>query len=245
MPSFNPIQIALDPIGAFDAIFDISGNQDRQQQSLDMANVQHQQSMQLAWDQARHQYFQDDWARRQYENRFTNIAKQANKAGISTLAALGLPGTTPTSSVGTAIPQAQPPGYVHNDLSGITKATIKLGALQQAADINRTVKTTPQDNRNMRGEAYLPDVPVDNEGTSTSGITTLTSKYRTPGGNTMRGPSQNFPDIDQWLIWSAFEAVKDIEIGLGVSDIGISQQGKYDKRVRGRDWSTTQEDIAP
>lgn len=94
MPDYG---ISIDPLGAADMLFDISGNQARADRAYHQQNVYNQISTQLdrkKYDFARLQYIE---GKRRDDNKLQRLVADANKAGISISTALGAAPSTPVS----------------------------------------------------------------------------------------------------------------------------------------------------
>lgn len=89
--------VSLDPLGAADAIFDISGNQERADQQFAVSEQQRKlDNAYRTQATARSERYYWENVRRD-KTKLQTLVADAKKAGISPLAALGSPGATPIS----------------------------------------------------------------------------------------------------------------------------------------------------
>lgn len=231
------VNISFDPFAG-------SRQEDQQRHDIYLRDSDiRRRQFELEWNQRN---IEKEWQRQ--DTRLQTLAKDADEAGISLLAALGTPGQTPaTFPIASGAPTIGRVGgrqstfgiSVDFQADLMDLAFRKAKAETESAEIQTGMEAVAA-NKALKGEAYPADIPVANEGTISPGKTSMTTTYRDRAGNEFKGPSQNFPDIDQWFLWGLMNIINQAQ---------IKQDHPYqpglDRRTRGNDWKNTQEDISP
>lgn len=150
-------------------------------------------------------------ANRQHLNRITLLKKDARNAGVSLMAALGSPGTSPAHITMPAGQGGRAMGNYQRksplEVSANMNASNMLGLLKQKAEVDNIEANTQAANavtanKQLRTITELQKSdPVKVEGTMNQAVSATTKRYRTNDGGMMRGPAEDFPDPEQALFW--------------------------------------------
>lgn len=242
-----PINIGINPIAAADAVFDISGNQQAQKDAQAASERWNMYDRRVDADRyldARSDYWR---GLKRDDTRISRMLRDAKSAGIGPLAALGAPGASPT--------QISMPGRVggtyrstpiFKDLNQIAQLNMTMDVGLKKAQIDKTnaetnlvrSQTPVKDNQIMTTKPVIsPEQQVEVQGSLDQNVKSLTSRYRTPDGKMVRGPSQEFPDFDQVLLWWLADIKSKIDARMDHpyhSELSRGRRGRLTRRGRRR-----------
>lgn len=229
--------INLNPVSAVDSILDFSGNKRRaeEQRARDNARAdryERREVLDRLWNQQ--QYFE---SLRRDDSKLQRLVKDANAAGISPMAALGGPGAAPTNisipgqggrAGGTYISKP----YFDQNINKITEMSAMLNLAHTAKQIKKVdaeadaIKTsvTPKTQTNFveRPEEEVIRTTKYHD----TGVRPSATSYNLEGAQ-IEGPSQEWPDLDQWITWWIANSITKIgqDINQGRGNKKLTRRG--------------------